>query len=85
MEDWIKESLLGLILLIIGVFLIYYWLGETILVIKGLLGLVILILGILILWIGYEDIKLNKELKEVQKEFSEENKQGQNQDNQNKQ
>jgi len=42
-------------------------------------------LGVLILWIGYEDIKLNKELKEVQKEFSEENKQEQKQDNQNKQ
>ena len=66
--------LLALILLIIGGFLVYYWLGETILVIKGLLGLVILILGVLILWIGYEDIKLNKELKEVQKEFSEESK-----------
>jgi uncharacterized membrane protein HdeD (DUF308 family) len=85
MDDWIKESLLGILLLIVGGFLIYYWLGETILVIKGLLGLVILILGVLVLWIGYEDIKLNKELKEVQKEFSEENKQGQNQDNQNKQ
>jgi uncharacterized membrane protein HdeD (DUF308 family) len=85
MEDWIKESLLGLILIIVGVFLVYYWLGETILVIKGLIGLIILILGVLILWIGYEDIKLNKELKEVQKEFSEENKQEQNQDNQNKQ
>ena len=85
MEDWMKESLLGLILLIIGGFLVYYWLGETILVIKGLIGLVILILGVLILWIGYEDIKLNKELKEVQKEFSEENKQEQKQDNQNKQ
>jgi uncharacterized membrane protein len=85
MEDWIKESLLGLILIIIGGFLIYYWLGETILVIKGLVGLIILILGVLILWIGYEDIKLNKELKEVQKEFSEENKQEQKQDNQNKQ
>jgi len=85
MEDWMKESLLGLILLIIGIFLVYYWLGETILVIKGLIGLVILILGVLILWIGYEDIKLNKELKEVQKEFSEENKQEQNQENQNKQ
>jgi len=85
MEDWMKESLLGLILLIIGIFLVYYWLGEAILVIKGLIGLVILILGVLILWIGYEDIKLNKELKEVQKEFSEENKQEQNQDNQNKQ
>jgi len=85
MEDWMKESLLGLILLIIGGFLVYYWLGETILVIKGLLGLIMLILGVLILWIGYEDIKLNKELKEVQKEFSEENKQEQSQDNQNKQ
>ena len=85
MEDWIKESLLGLILIIIGGFLIYYWLGETILVIKGLVGLIILILGVLILWIGYEDIKLNKELKEVQKEFIEENKQEQKQDNQNKQ
>ncbi|MFP3167360.1 MAG: hypothetical protein RXQ68_02970 [Candidatus Nanopusillus sp.] len=85
MEDWIKESLLGLILLIVGGFLIYYWLAETILVIKGLIGLIILILGVLILWIGYEDIKLNKELKEVQKEFSEENKQEQKQDNQNKQ
>jgi uncharacterized membrane protein len=85
MEDWIKESLLGLILIIIGGFLIYYWLGETILVIKGLVGLIILILGVLILWIGYEDIKLNKELKEVQKEFSEENKQEQKQENQNKQ
>jgi uncharacterized membrane protein len=85
MEDWIKESLLGLILLVIGGFLIYYWLGETILVIKGLAGLILLILGVLILWIGYEDIKLNKELKEVQKEFSEENKQEQKQDNQNKQ
>ena len=85
MEDWIKESLLGLILLIIGGFLVYYWLGETILVIKGLIGLIILILGLLILWIGYEDIKLNKELKEVQKEFSEENKQEQKQENQNKQ
>jgi len=85
MEDWIKESLLGLILLIIGGFLVYYWLGETILVIKGLIGLIILILGVLILWIGYEDIKLNKELKVVQKEFSEENKQEQKQDNQNKQ
>jgi uncharacterized membrane protein len=85
MEDWMKESLLGLILIIIGGFLIYYWLGETILVIKGLVGLIILILGVLILWIGYEDIKLNKELKEVQKEFSEENKQEQKQDNQNKQ
>jgi len=85
MEDWIKESLLGILLLIVGGFLIYYWLGETILVVKGLIGLIILILGVLILWIGYEDIKLNKELKEVQKEFSEENKQGQNQDNQNKQ
>ena len=80
-----KESLLGLILLVIGGFLIYYWLGETILVIKGLVGLILLILGILILWIGYEDIKLNRELKEVQKEFSEENKQEQKQDNQNKQ
>ncbi|NAZ26077.1 MAG: hypothetical protein GU343_00865 [Nanoarchaeota archaeon] len=85
MEDWMKESLLGLILLIIGGFLVYYWLGETILVIKGLIGLIILILGVLILWIGYEDIKLNKELKEVQKEFSEENKQEQKQENQNKQ
>jgi len=85
MDDWIKESLLGILLLIVGGFLIYYWLGETILVVKGLIGLIILILGVLILWIGYEDIKLNKELKEVQKEFSEENKQGQNQDNQNKQ
>ncbi|MDT7891020.1 MAG: hypothetical protein ACO2OX_04355 [Candidatus Nanopusillus sp.] len=85
MEDWIKESLLGLILLVIGGFLIYYWLGETILVIKGLAGLILLILGVLILWIGYEDIKLNRELKEVQKEFSEENKQEQKQDNQNKQ
>ena len=85
MEDWIKESLLGLILLVIGGFLIYYWLGETILVIKGLAGLILLILSVLILWIGYEDIKLNKELKEVQKEFSEENKQEQKQDNQNKQ
>jgi len=80
-----KESLLGLILLVIGGFLIYYWLGETILVIKGLAGLTLLILGVLILWIGYEDIKLNRELKEVQKEFSEENKQEQKQDNQNKQ
>jgi len=80
-----KESLLGLILIIIGLFLIYHWLGETILVIKGLIGLIILILGVLILWIGYEDIKLNKELKEVQKEFSEENKEEQKQDNQNKQ
>jgi len=80
-----KESLLGLILLVIGGFLIYYWLGETILVIKGLAGLMLLILGVLILWIGYEDIKLNRELKEVQKEFSEENKQEQKQDNQNKQ
>jgi uncharacterized membrane protein HdeD (DUF308 family) len=85
MEDWIKESLLGLILIIVGGFLVYYWLGETILVIKGLIGLIILILGVLILWIGYEDIKLNKELKEVQKEFSEENKQEQKQENQNKQ
>ncbi|MFZ8800562.1 MAG: hypothetical protein ACO2ON_00040 [Candidatus Nanopusillus sp.] len=85
MEDWMKESLLGLILLVIGGFLIYYWLGETILVIKGLAGLTLLILGVLILWIGYEDIKLNRELKEVQKEFSEENKQEQKQDNQNKQ
>jgi uncharacterized membrane protein len=84
MEDWIKESLLGLILLVIGGFLIYYWLGETILVIKGLAGLILLILGVLILWIGYEDIKLNRELKEVQKEFSEENKKEQKQDNQNK-
>jgi uncharacterized membrane protein HdeD (DUF308 family) len=84
MEDWMKESLLGLILIIVGGFLVYYWLGETILVIKGLIGLVILILGVLILWIGYEDIKLNKELKEVQKEFSEENKQEQKQENQNK-
>ncbi len=81
-----KESLLGLILLVIGGFLIYYWLGETILVIKGLAGIILLILGVLILWIGYEDIKLNRELKEVQKEFSEENKQEQKQeDNQNKQ
>jgi len=85
MEDWIKESLLGLILLVIGGFLIYYWLGETILIIKGLAGLVLLVLGVLILWIGYEDIKLNRELKEVQKEFSEENKQEQKQDSQNKQ
>jgi len=85
MDDWIKESLLGLILLVMGGFLIYYWLGETILVIKGLAGLILLILGLLILWIGYEDIKLNRELKEVQKEFSEENKQEQKQDIQNKQ
>jgi uncharacterized membrane protein HdeD (DUF308 family) len=85
MDDWIKESLLGILLLIVGGFLIYYWLGETILVVKGLIGLIILILGVLILWIGYEDIKLNKELKEVQKEFSEENKQEQKQENQNKQ
>ena len=66
-----EKILLGILLIIISGLLIDHWLGETILVIRGLLGLVILILGVLILWIGYEDIKLNKELKEVQKEFDE--------------
>ena len=66
-----EKILLGILLIIISGLLIDHWLGETILVIKGLIGLIILILGVLILWIGYEDIKLNKELKEVQKEFDE--------------
>ena len=74
MDDKKVYILLGIALLIVGGLLIYHWLKEAILIIKGSVGLIILLLGMLILWISYKDIKLNKELKEIQKEFSEENK-----------
>ncbi|MGC9133390.1 MAG: hypothetical protein ACP5GJ_03250 [Nanopusillaceae archaeon] len=85
MKDWIKEAGLGLILFLIGVGLVWYWLGEVILIIKGLIGPVLLILGLILLWVGYEDKKIEKELKEIEKELEkeekEENKQNQNQEN----
>jgi sensor histidine kinase YesM len=81
MKDWIKEAGLGLILFLVGVGLTWYWLGEVILIIKGLIGPILLILGLILLWVGYEDKKIEKELKEIEKELEKEENKQQSQEN----
>ncbi|MDD3976570.1 hypothetical protein L1994_03770 [Methanomicrobium antiquum] len=49
--------ILGLILLIAGVYGAYYFLDELIFVIKGLLGLVVALVGVMLLVVGILTIK----------------------------
>ena len=72
MKDWMKEILLGIIFLVVGMILVYYYLPEVIKVILGTLGPMLAFLGIIFIWIGIEDKKLEKEIKELEKELEEE-------------
>jgi len=72
MKDWIVEVLVGILLLIVGLFGIWYWLKEVVIFIKGAIGPILALVGALLLWIGYEDKKLEKELAEIEKELEKE-------------
>jgi len=74
MKDWIIEILVGILLLIVGIFAIWYWLAEVVTFIKGAIGPLFALVGALLIWIGYEDKKLEKELEEIEKELEEEEK-----------
>ena len=50
-----KEILLGIIFLVVGMILVYYYLPEVIKVILGILGPMLAFLGIIFIWIGIED------------------------------
>lgn len=69
--DWIKEILFGLVLLIVGGFLTYYFFSEFLKVLLGIIGPILLVLGFILLWIGIEDKRMEKELKEIEKELDE--------------
>jgi len=72
MEDWTKELLIGITLVIVGLFLTANYLGKVIEVVLGVAGPLLLILGAIFLWIGIEDKKLEKEIKELEKELEKE-------------
>jgi len=74
MKDWVIEILVGVLLLLVGIFAIWYWSREVIVFIRGAIGPIFALLGALLLWIGYEDKKLEKELEEIEKELEEEEK-----------
>jgi len=74
MKDWIIEILVGIVLLIVGIFGIWYWLADVITFIKGSIGPLLVLIGALLVWIGYEDKKLEKELEEIERELEEEEK-----------
>ena len=67
MKDWMKELILGLILLVVGGILTASFIGDVIRVILGAIGPLFLFLGIVFAWIGYEDKKLEKELIELER------------------
>ena len=69
--DWIKEILFGLVLLIVGGFLTFYFFSEFLKVLLGIIGPILLVLGFILLWIGIEDKRMEKELKEIEKELDE--------------
>ncbi len=70
--DWLKEMLLGLVLLAIGGFLTLKFFKAFLQVLLGLLGPILLVLGIILFWIGIEDKRMEKELKNIEKELEEE-------------
>ena len=69
MEDWIKEIIIGFVLLAIGGITFSIWYKYVIRILLGIIPIVSLFAGILLLWIGFEDKKLEKELKELEKEL----------------
>lgn len=69
MEDWIKEIIIGFVLLAIGGITFSIWYKYVIRILLGIIPIVSLFAGILLLWIGIEDKKLEKELKELEKEL----------------
>ena len=69
MEDWIKEIIIGFVLLTIGGITFSIWYKYVIRILLGIIPIVSLFAGILLLWIGIEDKKLEKELKELEKEL----------------
>ncbi|MHC1585276.1 MAG: hypothetical protein ACXQS7_03300 [Candidatus Syntropharchaeia archaeon] len=51
------EILLGIVLSILGAGGIYYFRGDVLVLIKGVVGIVVLIAGLLILAIGISDLR----------------------------
>ncbi|MDI6889186.1 MAG: hypothetical protein QMC78_05840 [Methanocellales archaeon] len=51
------EILLGLVLVVLGAYGIYYFLGDVLTFIKGVVGIVVLVVGIIILAIGILELK----------------------------
>lgn len=51
------EILLGLVLVVLGAYGIYYFLGDVLTVIKGIIGIVVLVIGIIILVVGLFELK----------------------------
>ncbi|MCW3135391.1 MAG: hypothetical protein N2V77_00390 [Canidatus Methanoxibalbensis ujae] len=55
------ELLIGIVLAVIGAFGIYYFLGDVITVLKGVIGIIVLLVGALFLMIGVSDIRSRRE------------------------
>lgn len=51
------EILLGLVLVVLGAYGIYHFLGDVLTVIKGIIGIVMLFVGIIVLAIGLPELK----------------------------
>lgn len=57
MKVGMKEVLLGITLMVLGAYSLFFFFPEVIQLIKGALGPTLLLLGFLITWIGYEDLR----------------------------
>ncbi len=69
--DWLKEILIGVILVILGGILTWKFFSAFLKVLLGIIGPILLALGVILLWIGIEDKRMESELKEIEKEIEE--------------
>ena len=72
MKEWIKEIIIGVVLLVIGGVIAYFKLGDVITVLIGGGALMLIVLGILFIIIGWEDKALEKELAKLEEELKKE-------------
>ncbi len=56
MNKWL-ELIIGILLVLVGVFGMWYWRAALFTVIKGSIGLFVLLIGILFFLIAIEDIR----------------------------
>ena len=75
----IIKILVGLVILVIGVvwytgpsvaigsYVLFGWYGELITLLKATVGLFLLFVGLIIAWMGYDDLKMDKELPNEEK------------------
>ena len=55
MKDWVKEIIIGLVVLVVGALFVKKFLNYVVTVVLGSVGPLLVFLGVIFLWIGIED------------------------------